>query len=312
MLPQAEEGGLDDSGLMMRDGKLKSGYGPYRARDLFKIPLNREEGRIWTLDRMGISRTNLRDGRVVYIGGEHEDSYDPDFYIYNDVVVFHPSSQIEIYGYPEGIFPPTDFHTATLIGERIIVVGCVGYAGTRRPGHTPVYALDLAGYHFSKIETSGEMPGWISTHTAALNAQGLITIRGGETFEERGGKEKIIRNVEDYALDARSWVWSRLTNRNWCQYSIYQEDGGLFALERHPEPKVLLPDSVKYTVLPSQDWNCVQIMVKGVKVSMTVGVGNIEIIIEGKLPDELCERIAREVWANTEEEIQRRCVLERL
>ncbi len=35
--PIEDDGGLSSVGLMMRDGKLKSGFGPYRARDLFKV-----------------------------------------------------------------------------------------------------------------------------------------------------------------------------------------------------------------------------------------------------------------------------------
>src|SRR5581483_4661437 len=107
-------------GFVLRDNKLKSGYGPWRARDLFGVPANREDGPIWTFDRMGATRTELPDGRLVCVGGEHEDSYDPDFCIYNDVVIFTPAGGIEIYGYPRDVFPPTDFHTATLVGDRIV------------------------------------------------------------------------------------------------------------------------------------------------------------------------------------------------
>lgn len=38
---------------------------------------------VWCFTRWGATRTKLPDGRVVCIGGEHEDSYDPDFCIYN-------------------------------------------------------------------------------------------------------------------------------------------------------------------------------------------------------------------------------------
>jgi hypothetical protein len=44
---------------------------------------------IYCFDRFGRTETRLPDGRVVYIAGEHEDFYDPDFCIYNDVVVVH-------------------------------------------------------------------------------------------------------------------------------------------------------------------------------------------------------------------------------
>src|SRR5262249_9853218 len=49
-------------GWIMRLGYLKSSYGPWRARDLFSIPVNREEGPIWTFDRMGATRTEMPDG----------------------------------------------------------------------------------------------------------------------------------------------------------------------------------------------------------------------------------------------------------
>ena len=74
---------------MMRNGVLTSGYGPWRVRDKFEVQLNRDDGPIWTFDRMGRTETELPDGRVVCVGGEHEDFYDPDFCIYNDVVIYH-------------------------------------------------------------------------------------------------------------------------------------------------------------------------------------------------------------------------------
>jgi hypothetical protein len=42
-------------------------------------------------------------------GGEHEDFYDPDFCIYNDVFVHERDGSVAIYGYPESVFPPTDY-----------------------------------------------------------------------------------------------------------------------------------------------------------------------------------------------------------
>ncbi len=212
--PTDAEGGLEELGLRMREGMLKSAYGPYRARDVFNIPLNREDGPIWTFDRMGATRSCLPDGRVICIAGEHEDSYDPDFYIYNDVVVLGPDGQIEIYGYPKEIFPPTDFHSATVVGDRIVVVGGLGYKNDRRFGHTPVYALDLSQYRISEIPTSGEMPGWLSEHEASYDPTGIITIRGGQVIQEHDAQQRIRRNFEEYALDIKSCAWQRLTNRN--------------------------------------------------------------------------------------------------
>ena len=43
-------------------------------------------GPFWSWQRFGRTSTALPDGRVIHIAGEHEDSYDPDFCIYNDVL----------------------------------------------------------------------------------------------------------------------------------------------------------------------------------------------------------------------------------
>lgn len=59
-------------------------YQAYCAR----VTLGETEKAFWCFNRMGMSSTKLDDGRIIYIAGEHEDYYDPDFFIYNDVFVF--------------------------------------------------------------------------------------------------------------------------------------------------------------------------------------------------------------------------------
>lgn len=263
--------GLEESALKLRDGKLKSSYGPYRARDLFKIPLSREDGPIWTFDRMGQTKTRLPDGRVICIGGEHEDFYDPDFFIYNDVVVFTAHDQIEIYGYQKEVFPPTDFHSATVLHDQIIVIGGLGYKNERQPGYTPVYSLDLSSYRVSQIPTSGEMPGWISKHEANHGQAGIITIRSGQRVQQRDSEQQICRNLEDYALDLNSRIWRRITDRNWHEFSIRQEKGA-FVLDGRPNPEALLPRNVEHVILPSEGDADVRFLVAGVVVSLTIHV----------------------------------------
>lgn len=51
-----------------------------------------ERGAVFCFHRFGRTVTELPDGRIVLIGGEHEDFYDNDFFIYNDVVVIHGHS----------------------------------------------------------------------------------------------------------------------------------------------------------------------------------------------------------------------------
>jgi hypothetical protein len=301
-----------DNAAVLRDGKLKSPYGPYLARDLFKIPLNRDEGPIWTFDRMGSTRTELPDGRIVCIGGEHEDWYDPDFHIYNDVIVFTPDDQVEIYGYPKEIFPPTDFHTATLVDDQIFVVGSIGYTEDRRPAHTPVFALDLRTYRISEIKTSGEMPGWISGHQAESKLA-IITLRGGKTFRYRNDEQQFLRNFDDYALDLGSGIWRRVTSKNWLQFHVRQADKRLFVLQHDPGIKSLLPRGIEYTLVPiDEQWSQARLIVGGVQLHLKLAVSSIEITVEGDLRPDLCARLSEEIRANTETAIQRPCILERL
>src|SRR5262245_3818627 len=110
----------------------------YAANQEFEGPSSFDAGPCWCFQRFGQSKTQLTDGRVVLIAGEHEDFYDPDFFIYNDVVVKHPDSTFDIYGYPRHVFPPTDHHSATLVGDRIILIGSLGYTDERQPGVTQV------------------------------------------------------------------------------------------------------------------------------------------------------------------------------
>jgi len=307
--PPADAEGLAQFGQVMRDGKLKSTYGPYRARDRFGVPPNCGDGPIWTFDRMGATQTVLSDGRALCIGGEHEDYYDLDFCIYNDLVVFGPSDEIEIYGYPAEVFPPTDFHTATLVGRRVIVIGGLGYKESRQAGNTSVYSLDTSGYQISKIETTGENPGWLSRHEAVLDSQGLITVTGGKLIDRKGDRERYRRNCEDYTLDLESRAWRRTTSRNWQQFSIRTRDPGTFGLDRCPKPQELLPRNLR-TTARSEKWNEAQAVVDGVPVLLCFGVSLIDVIVQGALPDDKVQQLVEEVRLNAEALADGPCVVD--
>ncbi len=128
--------------------------------------------------------TPLPDGRVIEIAGEHEDYYDPDFCIYNDVFVHDRKGNCDIYIYPREVFPPTDFHTATLAGEHIYIIGNLGYLEDRRPGYTQVFRLDIKTLKVERLETRGAMPGWISKHKASYDGQSVITVKNGKIFHQ--------------------------------------------------------------------------------------------------------------------------------
>lgn len=206
---------------------VSSGWSAYAASTHFGIPGRACGDPGWSFARFGQSSTQLADGRVVLIAGEHEDSYDADFCIYNDVVVHHPDGRIDIFGYPRDVFPPTDFHSANLCGNRIVVVGSLGYPQDRKPGATPVAALDLEDCSISPIETAGEPPGWIHGHSATLaDGGGAIVVRGGAVHTGNGRNREFVENGDDWRLDLATWRWQRLTDRKWRQWQIGRADGG--------------------------------------------------------------------------------------
>jgi len=191
------------------EGMIRSGISAYEAGKLFGIE-NKFDGTykpIWCAQRFGQSITFLPDGRVVQVAGEHEDGYDPDFCIYNDVFVHAPEGNVIIYGYPECVFPPTDFHTATLIGGSVYLIGSLGYPGTRRYGETPVYRLDTITFQIEEVETSRKKPGWIYKHRAILLTPNEIQVFGGEILSWADDKEVHSNNSKPFFLDTVQRIW---------------------------------------------------------------------------------------------------------
>jgi hypothetical protein len=153
--------------------------------------------------------TLLPDGRAVQVGGEHEDFYDPDFCIYNDVFVHEKDGTVAIYGYPEAVFPPTDFPTATLVGDFVYLIGSLGYQGTRRFGETPVYRLDIRTLRVDRLDTGGEAPGWIYEHRAVAAPPHGIRVWGGIVVNGSDNGESHEENLGAFVLDLDRLCWCR-------------------------------------------------------------------------------------------------------
>lgn len=169
---------------------------------------------VWCFRRFGKSINELPDGRIVEIAGEHEDHYDLDFYIYNDVMVHHVDGTFDIFGYPRKVFPPTDFHTATLAGKFIYIIGSLGYKEERQYGITQVYRLESETFKIEKVQTSGESPGWINRHKATYSGDNKICIRSGKVCALKDGSESYTDNSGEYILDLNTLVWQRKKRLN--------------------------------------------------------------------------------------------------
>jgi hypothetical protein len=192
------------------ESMIRAGISGYEALQLFDPDDPREEREpIWCAQRFGQSLTLLPDGHIVQIGGEHEDWYDPDFCIYNDVFVHGPGGALAIYGYPEEAFPPTDFHTATLVGDHIYLIGSLGYPGTRRFGETPVYRLDVRTFEVEPLAVSGDQPGWISRHRAILVPPREIHVSRGKVAILADGKETYVESSAAFVFDVELLQWRR-------------------------------------------------------------------------------------------------------
>ena len=175
-----------------------------------------EPGPFWSWQRFGRTSTQLPDGRVIHVAGEHEDSYDPDFCIYNDVMVQYVDGGREFYLYPKDVFPPTDFHTATIVGSKIVLIGSLGYGDLRRHGETQVLTLDIQSLRIDRIATTGEGPGWLSRHIAEKSGETRVLVAGGEvatadTYEP---------NNSVFELDLSTTTWRRMEHGDEAVFPI--------------------------------------------------------------------------------------------
>lgn len=189
------------------EGMIRAGISAYQRVQRFSDAANALRQPVWCAQRFGQSFTILPDGRIVQIGGEHEDSYDQDFCIYNDVFLHQPDGAIRIFGYPEAVFPPTDFHTATLLGDSIYIIGSLGYQGTRQFGTTPIYRLDTKTFRMTTVEAVGGAPGWIYGHRATLRGSEEIVVSGGTIVTWDGRKEVNSENQRSFVFNLRRLVW---------------------------------------------------------------------------------------------------------
>ncbi|MBV1907957.1 MAG: ankyrin repeat domain-containing protein [Kangiellaceae bacterium] len=184
---------------------VRSGASAWKAHGTFNY---RNPEPIWTYNRFGKSITDIGNGEYIEIAGEHEDHYDQDFCIYNEVFHHRGNGEFTIYMYPKEVFPPTDFHTATLVNEYIYIIGNLGYNEERAYGTTPVYRLNTRTFKIDKVVTKGDNPRWIYHHKAYYDGKSIIRIKGGNILSTDEGKEASYLNKDNYDLCLNTFKWT--------------------------------------------------------------------------------------------------------
>ena len=304
----------------------------WQATDAFGAASSFGAGPGWCFARFGQSETALPDGRTVLVAGEHEDYYDPDFFIYNDVVIVSRDTSCEILGYATDSFPPTDFHSATLVGSRIVLIGCLGYPKDRRSGITQVLSLDCSDWHIERIATHEQSPGWLHKHRAQLSADGdSILVQGGQI--DRCDDQMLIENIDDWRLWLNEWRWERLTARRWPRFEVQRADRKMLHLwamgqalwskrrgKDDFEPSVerlrqelgdtprldILPElyrpNLAHAVLPDDEdeHRTHRIRIAGIVVRYAEDTYTIQVTVEGELPAEAVARLRSDITAKLE------------
>ena len=208
----------------------------------FDGPDSFEAGPCFSFQRYGQIKLTLPDGRRVYIGGTHEDFYDPDFCIYNDVVVID-GDEIAVYGYPETVFPPTDYATATLIGDDIWIIGNLGYREQRDDRPTQVLILNTQDWGIQQIPCKGTDPGWISGHRAMLSSdEQQLLISGGNCYCRLiGMSDQNLPNPNIHILNLSTRRWVCFESQSNCSYwQLTAANQTLLKRSRDPKIEVKL------------------------------------------------------------------------
>lgn len=235
------------------DWMVRTGHAAWEARE--RVPGGPHDGvgaLIWSFQRHGATRTWLPDGRVVCVGGYHyEDLLEGASWVYNDVVVLGPGDEIAIFGYPESLFPPTYDHSATLWGERLLLVGSQ-HRGRRVPmPQTPVYLLDTTTMAIEAVRTHGLALGCFPDHDAWLDGEGGLIVQHSPSFLPR------------WRLDLATWEWSKATDaqpppawRYW-RFDLTDDDPWLMIFDEAAAWRARLHE----TVCQGLDWRSAAVRV---------------------------------------------------
>ena len=152
------------------------------------------------------------------------------------------AASITIYGYPENIFPPTDYATATLLGDQIWIIGCLGYKESRDERPTQVRVLDTNDWSIHTLQCHGDDPGTIWGHQTEISSDGShLLISGGERHCRVLEMEaRSLRNPNIHLLNLATHTWSLIDREAGCRYwCLSPESQGILNCRPHRDTPVI-------------------------------------------------------------------------
>ena len=294
--------------LMAWEHAVRTRDSAYALRERFGLTED-HRGPDWCFQRVGMSKTFMPDGRIICIAGEHEDYYDKDFCIYNDVIVLRPddgkeyvdmqSGRVEIYGYPEVVFPPTDFHSATLVGDEIYIIGSLGYMDRREGGRTPIAVLDTRDYSIRTVESFGMKPGWVNRHSGAYEpATHSIVVRSGLKFDP-AVKPQLSPNNAVFHLHLHDMKWERVRDREPDFQFLIKSDDPYTDGYIEPLPSDFRPRTIAHVYLGTEGSYSDEhaFLVKGYRFRIG-GASYYNVVCDGDCPADLMQRVLQEISEN--------------
>lgn len=183
---------------------------PSAADTLFRLRDTDSLGPAWTFNRVGASETALPNGQILWAGGRHGEPGDPNYYVYNDLVVKKPEGEFSVLGYPEAIFPPIHSHSATLVSNYILLIGGLGGPESEPSETTRIQAIRIEKFGLHPWSGVGPGPGAIYGHTAKLSDNKLwIEVSGGFIQSPDGSSTP---NSKRWRLDLDTLYWTELAD----------------------------------------------------------------------------------------------------
>ncbi|MFC4996057.1 hypothetical protein [Rubritalea tangerina] len=172
-------------------------------------------------ERFGMSETKLEDGRTILIAGEHEDYYDPDFFIYNDVIVKDANERFKSSAIPKTSFQPLTF-TVPLSSATVSTSLAPWLHRQAQEKDTPVYYLDLKDYTIHQVNSGQALAGSSSMKRSTNSRPTPSPSIVGKRWIDSGD---IIDNFSKWQLKLDTKQWTLVEERPWSQFRFSRKDG---------------------------------------------------------------------------------------